>query len=59
MLGITQAQTLVHPGHATWQVRNVANTGCVPWGGKLLATFEAGQVRLGAAFRTPQRHKGQ
>ncbi len=31
------------------QVRNVANTGCVPWGGKLLATFEAGQVRLGAA----------
>ena len=29
------------------QVRNVANTGCVPWGGKLLATFEAGQVRPG------------
>ncbi|KAK9834272.1 hypothetical protein WJX81_002370 [Elliptochloris bilobata] len=24
-------------------IRNVANTGCVPWGGKLLATFEAGQ----------------
>ena len=39
---------------AARQVRNVANTGVLPWAGRLLATFEAGQV--GAARGTARSH---
>ena len=45
VLGLQKIENVMHAR----QIRNVANTGCVPWGGKLLATFEAGQVRPGAA----------
>lgn len=37
---------------AAWQVRNVANTGVLPWAGRLLATFEAGQVGVARSHLT-------